>query len=108
MNKSFNKLKNNQFWSIFPILEAIFFFFTNQAATHNFIWVSKPCQNVSKTNDLILRKYPDRWMKGRTDRPYFTEPFRLLLVVQKASKYMINLLVTKMSEMVLCRGYSFH
>ena len=35
--------------------------------THNFIWVSRSCQNLEKTNDTIPRKRPDRRKDGRKD-----------------------------------------
>ena len=48
--------------------------------SHRFL---APCQNLEKTTDAIPRKRPDRRKDGRTDRPYFIGPFRLLPEVQQ-------------------------
>ena len=46
-------------------------------------WFQTPCQNLEKTNNAIPRKRPDRRKVRRTDRPYFTGPFRLLPGIQQ-------------------------
>ena len=84
MTKVFFKLKKPQLlaqsWSIFPIFRQKVF--PETWAMHNFIRVSstKP-KLMIQSNDLILRKHPDRWDEGRMDRPYFTGSFWILMEV---------------------------
>ena len=98
MTKFLNILKKTllltHFGPIFPIFKAKKFFIENPALTHNFIWVSSIMPKFKKTNDAIPRKHPDRrkdrWKDGRSERPYFTGPFQLMLGVQKRSREIGN------------------
>ena len=70
------------FWSIFPSFGAKIVFLENLAPSRTTSYgFLEPCQDLEKTNNTIPRKRPDRrkdgWKDGRTDRPYFIEPFRL-------------------------------
>ena len=42
------------------------------------------CRFLAKANEPIPRKHLDRRTEGRTDRPYFTEPFRPRLGIRLA------------------------
>ena len=69
--------KKPHFWPILPIFGAMRIFLKNPAfsrtTSRGFL---SPCQKLEKTNDEIPRKLPDRCMDVRTERPYFTGPFR--------------------------------
>ena len=60
------------------------------------------CQNLEIINDTIPRKRPNRPKdgnsEGRTDRPFFTGPFRQPLGVQIYVFYDHNLLVLPLHE----------
>ena len=72
MTQFSNKFKKNPafdpFFTHLPHLWGkIFFPGKSASATHNFIWVLAPCQNLEKGNDTIQRKRPDRWTEGWTE-----------------------------------------
>ena len=79
MTKLSIKFKKPCFWPIFPIFGAKKMFLENwtQLCRTSYGFLA-PCQNLEKVNDTIQRKCPDRWKDGRTERPYFMGPFRLL------------------------------
>ena len=81
MTKFFNKSKNPAFGPFlvhFPNFGGKFFLPENltlsRTASYGF---PKPCPNLQKTNDRILRKCLERKTDGRMDRPHFIGPFRL-------------------------------
>ena len=114
MTKFFNKFKKS-FWTIFPAFRAKNFFPENPPLSHTTSYgFLGTCQNLEKTNHTIPSKRLNRrmdgrtdrrtdirtdrridgrthrrtvgWKDGRTDRPYFIGPFRLLSLVQKMVK----------------------
>ena len=52
--------------------------FPKKSGMHDLIRFLVPCWKSEKPNDQIPRKQPNRQQDGRTSRPYFMEPFRLL------------------------------
>ena len=83
MTQFFNIFKKNRFWPIFLIFGTKNFFLQNPtlSSTTSYEFLAS-CQNLEITNDTIPRKCPDRWIDrsadGRTDRPYFIEPFQVM------------------------------
>ena len=65
------------FSSISPILGAKKLFLKNRTVMYNFIRVYGTMPKSEKSNDPVLKKYPDRSQEGGMDRPCFTGSFQL-------------------------------
>ena len=86
MTKFFNNFKKKTFWAIFGLFSPYFeqknfSKFTQRALSRTRYGFLPPCQNLKQNF-----KRPDWGTEGRTDRPYFTGPFRLPLGIQLCKK----------------------
>ena len=85
------------FWPISPIFWAKNFLMENPALPHTTsYWFLESYQILEKNNHTIPRRRWDGRTDRRTDRPYFTGPFQLMLGVQKivaVTEKTINIIV---------------